>query len=117
MCFIQAVLILLYYKKSIMEGMTSSQAFKDLYVRSSVGFIGNTLMIVTTSMLPLSILNIITSTNAFWAAVLGYYIVGDVLNRKEILAMMLGFIGIYLIVRNKDPPTDTTLADQDKSSS
>jgi drug/metabolite transporter (DMT)-like permease len=63
-----------------------------------MAFIRGLLIILTASMLPLSILNIIMSTSAFWAALLGYYIVGDVLNRKEIYAMMLGFIGIYLIV-------------------
>jgi drug/metabolite transporter (DMT)-like permease len=64
-------------------------------------------MIIATAMLPLSILNIITSTNAFWASVLGYYIVGDIMNKKEIVAMLLGFVGIYLIVKNKDLPADS----------
>lgn len=59
-------------------------------------------MIVTTSLLPLSILNIISSTSVFWSSLLGYYMFGDTLSKKEIIAMLLGFIGIYLIVQNND---------------
>jgi drug/metabolite transporter (DMT)-like permease len=49
-------------------------------------------------MIPLAILTIIQKTSAFWASILGYFLVGDKLSRIEISGLFIGFFGIFLIM-------------------
>ena len=74
-------------------------------VRSFVGLISNTAIIAASGFIPLAVLSIISKTNGFWASLIGFLLLGDTLGCFEIFSLLIGFVGVYLIVYNKDDVT------------
>jgi drug/metabolite transporter (DMT)-like permease len=65
-----------------------------------MGFTSNTLVIVVAGLLPLAVFTIIQKTNGFWASLFSFFLLGDRLSKVEVLALFIGFIGVYMIVAN-----------------
>jgi drug/metabolite transporter (DMT)-like permease len=48
-------------------------------------------------MLPLSLLMIVVQTNPFWTALLAYFMAREIIQRFELIGMVLSFIGVIAI--------------------
>lgn len=79
----------------------------QIYTRAGVGFLANTMIIFTTSLLPLSLMTIIKRTNGIFASIFAYFMAGDKLSKLEIVALIAGFGGCYLIIATKDYSVNT----------
>ena len=97
MTLIVGIIILIICKQNPIKGLTKPD-FTNIYIRSFFGLISITLVILTSDYIPLAVLTIIQKSSAFWASILGFFIIGDKLHRVEIIGVFLGFFGIYLIM-------------------
>jgi drug/metabolite transporter (DMT)-like permease len=62
-------------------------------------------MIICAELLPLAVFTIIQRTSGFWGSIISYFLVGDKLNKVEILTLFVGFFGVYLMVSGKEQET------------
>mmetsp|Transcript_17577 Transcript_17577/g.16800 ORF Transcript_17577/g.16800 Transcript_17577/m.16800 type:complete len:217 (-) Transcript_17577:203-853(-) len=94
--------------KSMFSDLTTTARRRDLILRSFLGLVAFNLSVVVASLIPLSIMMLVTYTSGFWASIMGYFILGDVLQLNEIIAMLLGYTGIaFIIMCNGDHGPDS----------
>eukprot|EP00352_Strombidinopsis_acuminata_P002455 CAMPEP_0176395482 /NCGR_PEP_ID=MMETSP0126-20121128/43443_1 /TAXON_ID=141414 ORGANISM="Strombidinopsis acuminatum, Strain SPMC142" /NCGR_SAMPLE_ID=MMETSP0126 /ASSEMBLY_ACC=CAM_ASM_000229 /LENGTH=378 /DNA_ID=CAMNT_0017768385 /DNA_START=27 /DNA_END=1163 /DNA_ORIENTATION=+ len=78
----------------------------------TIGFIG---MAYNLTLLPMAVIMIIYQTNPFWNSLLSYWVNGDPVQKVEIVAMIICFIGVVIIATSKLGQdfslTDTSLGD------
>ena len=64
----------------------------------SLGFVG---MAYNLTLLPMAVIMIIYQTNPFWNSLLSYLINGDKVQKIEIVAMVICFIGVVIIATSQ----------------
>lgn len=62
-------------------------------------FISSLISVFALKYVPLSIAPIIESCGYIMVAVLGYYVLGERLNKKQIMGMCIIFLGIFIAIR------------------
>lgn len=81
-----------------------------LFGRMLVGITGSYTYLLSVQYLPISISMILFFTGPFWATILAYFMLGEMISRNEIVAMIVAFSGVIIISTAKQP-TDATSAD------
>jgi drug/metabolite transporter (DMT)-like permease len=72
-----------------------------MLIRAAVGTVGFLSYLFAIKYLSLGLLMIIYNTAPFWASLLGFLFLGETLQKYEVVAMLLGFLGIVLVALSK----------------
>lgn len=68
-----------------------------LALRSFIGFVGFTSLTYAVPMIPLLVQNTIFNTAPFWASLIGFFALGEIITRFEISSMIVCFVGVLII--------------------
>lgn len=90
-----------------MDFSVPKETHKTLWIRSFVGTCGFTSYVYAIKNLPMGLLMILFNTAPFWASLLAWVILREVLKPREICAMVLAFAGIVIIALSKPPADDS----------
>lgn len=82
-----------------------------LLLRCIIGTIGFTSITFGVAMVPLLVQNTIFNTAPFWAALLGFFFLGEVITSFEIFAMIVSFGGVVLIALSNSATGSSESAD------
>ena len=72
-----------------------------LFLRSMFGMAGFVALTFSIAYLPISIFNTILNTGPFYVSILSYYILGEVLKKREFGGMVICFLAVCLLVNTK----------------
>lgn len=73
-----------------------------LIIRSFVGLLGFTCLVLALQNLQVSVVTVIYNTSPFWTAILSYLFSGSQLNNQEFIFMIGCFFGVFMIATAKD---------------
>jgi len=79
--------------------------------RVIVGVTGSYTYLLAVKYLPISISMILFFTGPFWATILAYFFLGEMIARNEVIAMVVAFSGVIIIATAKQPASDEVLED------
>lgn len=82
---------------------------KYLWGRCFVGITGSYSYLLAVKYLPISISMILFFTGPFWATIMGYFFLGELISLNEICAMCVAFSGVIIISTAKQVPEETTI--------
>ena len=99
--FMSACLFVYFSGKHVTRDVPSRFNFHLSY-RSIMLLVGQIMNVYAISLLPLSLLTIIQNTQAFWAAVLGYFINGERFLAVEGIGIIACFVGVLMIAMSAD---------------
>lgn len=90
---------------------------KYIVVRCIVGITGSYAYLLSIQYLPISISMILFFTGPFWATILAYFALGEMIARNELIAMVFAFTGVIVIATAKQPVDDLEVIDADATDS
>jgi drug/metabolite transporter (DMT)-like permease len=98
-CCVTYIVMTFRYKKSMFE--VPRRLYATLMCRSQAGMLGFIAMTYAISYLPVSIFNTLLNTCPFFISILSYFVLNEKLQKIELLAMMISFIGVITLVNTK----------------
>lgn len=92
------VIIILYALK-ISPPKLSGGKFHLLFMRGLLGFVAMILFFYTITVIPLGEAITLNKTSPLFVSILAFYLLGEHLSKRAILALLIGFLGIILITK------------------
>jgi drug/metabolite transporter (DMT)-like permease len=77
-------------------------------MRSFFVSIAGIFVIIGSSLISLAMFTIISRTNGLWASIMGYLLIRERLTYIEIMALIIGFLGVFMLISDMDTITSTT---------
>ena len=94
--FVAASIMVCCYKQHVIRNV--DRRFKSpLIYRSFMLLVGQTMNVFAISLLPLGLLTIIQNTQAFWTAILAYFINKETFYKVEGVGIVACFVGVIMI--------------------
>ena len=107
--FLAASVMVCCYKKHVIRDVDGR--FKSpLIYRSFMLLVGQTMNVFAISLLPLGLLTIIQNTQAFWTAILAYFINKETFYKVEGVGIVACFAGVVMIAMSGDKHEEDTSA-------
>lgn len=106
--FLIGISALLYSRKNPVSDVPSS-LWKYQIARNISGTIATSVILYGAKYLPIFLLIITYNTSPFWAALISYFLNGEVLTRAILICMLGCFTGICLIAISKSGLLETTV--------
>jgi drug/metabolite transporter (DMT)-like permease len=73
--------------------------YLNMFVRSTTGIFGHLLMVITIQWLPITIFTVLNNLLPFFASVASYFILNEVIDRTEIVGMIICFFGVLILIQ------------------
>lgn len=99
--FLSAIGFVYFCKKHVINDVSSNFKYPLTY-RSIMLLLGQILNVYAISLMPLSIVTIIQNTQAFWTAILAYYINREAFYAIEGIGILACFVGVIMIAMAGD---------------
>ena len=91
--------IIILYALRISPPKLSGGKIHLLFMRGFLGFIAMILFFYTITVIPLGEAITLNKTSPLFVSILAFYLLGEHLSKKAILALLIGFLGIILITK------------------
>lgn len=91
--------IIILYALRISPPKLSGGKIHLLFMRGFLGFVAMILFFYTITVIPLGEAITLNKTSPLFVSILAFYLLGEHLSKKAILALLIGFLGIILITK------------------